>query len=182
MGLSADFGATASILLSVLVTIASLLLSLAAGFLFNKQVLAAPICFCAILGLLATSYLLQFMTGIFHFFGLLSGDLTGPLVSILLTLSGMLVGAYMGFRFSYLFLFASYAFLSAYSFVRGISLFLGGFLPEVDLLFALYTVHDMPRITLAQVIYTLLIVIIWSVLTQKLIAKEWGTTSQAQKL
>jgi len=132
------------------------------------------------LGLLGTSYLLQFATGILHFFGLITGDFTGPTVSVIVTLTGFLVGAYMGYRFSYLFLYASIAFFSAYASVRGISLFFGGFLSEFDLLISLYTVEDVPPLTLGQVTYSTLICILWVSLTWKLIAKEWGQDGMEQ--
>ena len=123
------------------------------------------------MGLLGAAYLLQFCNTTVHvfFFGK-HGDITGPTTSMILTALGSVFGGYLGYRFTYLFLFASIAFFASYAIVRGASLFIGGFPSEVDLLWGLYSNEDMPGITFAQLVYSFAILSLWITITLKQLA------------
>jgi len=77
----------------------------------------------------------------------------------------------MGFRFTYLSLFSSIAFIASYSIVRGCAIFMGGFPNEMGLLVELFTDADMPPVSMSQIFYFLLIMGIWTTLTFRLITK-----------
>jgi len=55
----------------------------------------------------------------------------GPTLGGIITVFGILVGSYAGFRLSFLVMLSTQAFVSAYSVVRGISLIVGGFPNEL---------------------------------------------------
>ena len=55
---------------------------------------------------------------------------------------GALLGAYLGYRLAFVILIASQAFLSAYLFVRGISLVVGGFPDEIAILKDMFDLQE----------------------------------------
>jgi len=89
-------------------------------------------------------------------------DLFGPWVSALLLIVGGEVGIYLGVKYSLAIHYISIAYFSSYFLVRGISIWLGGFTSETDLLIGLFTENDTPFLTWSHAIYSILILLLWA--------------------
>lgn len=144
-----DSGTVFGFLLALVVVGAAAGGSFATGLVYKKFIKVGPIIFASTMGVIGVAFTIQLLSSFLRFFSIIEGDVVGPIVGFLISLSGAFLGFYLGNRFTYIFLFASVAFLSAYSLVRGVSLIFGGFVPEIDLLVGLFTSANMPTCTLA---------------------------------
>ena len=117
--------------------------------LYLKTFLVGTIlCTCCI-GLIGSIICLVFANKTLLYFGISEHkDIFGPFASLIVILIGILLGGWLGYKLANTFIFIGVAFFCAYTFVRGISLFLGGFVNEASLVVGVLTDKDIPAFTL----------------------------------
>jgi hypothetical protein len=130
--------------------------------LFKKSYLVGTVICTSLMGLVSSVMFLVLTNKLLHKFGFSEGkDAFGPVVSSVIIVIGVAISIYLGLKLANTVIFACVAFFCSYTFVRGISLLLGGFVNEANLAVGVLTDRNMPEMSFAFGLYVLAIFFCW---------------------
>jgi len=160
-------------ILYIVVTIVTMLtVSFLLVKLYLKTFMFGSVLCTSLIGLVSTIMLLVFTNKILHKMGISEHkDVFGPIASTIIIVVGVGIAAFLGYKLANTFIFIGVAFFCSYTFVRGISLLLGGFVNEASLMIGVFTDKDMPELTIKFGLYILAILICWIMLLARQLEK-----------
>jgi hypothetical protein len=71
------------------------------------------------------------------------------------------MGIYLGMKLGFYMIYLTSAFVSSYLIVRGVSLWVGNFMSEPDMVKGIFTDEDIPPVSSCMMTYSLVIFVIW---------------------
>jgi len=143
------------------------------GKVFEKFIVLGPMLLGAILSYFIIVQLLLISEGTVSFFNDVDGeDALGPKVSVAIVMIGTLLGVYAGAKSGYIIIYLTSAFMASYCIVRGVSLWCGKFMKEVDMVKGMFTSDEIPPISPTMMFYSLAIFVIWLYIAFSAIRKQ----------
>jgi hypothetical protein len=156
-----DFSIEA-IMLSVGVTMSVVFIGIGFAKIFTSFINLGPAILGAILSYFITVYLLLIAQGLTDFFSDSDKeDALSAKASIIISVVGIIMGIYIGMKLGIYMIYLTSAFVSSYLIVRGVSLWVGNFMSEPDMVKGIFTDEDIPPISSCMMTYSLVIFVIW---------------------
>lgn len=135
---------TSNYLKALLALLLSVCFAIVAGFLFKMYLRLGPTFMGLVCGFILGAF---FITVVNDLADLLSGQQNSDIFSffwiMIIVVLFTLIGTLLGFRYSYVVIIVTKSLLSAYMFVRGLSLWVGGYPSEVELFSKVFNEDDM---------------------------------------
>jgi hypothetical protein len=151
-----------AIMLSVGVTMSVVFIGIAISKIFAKFIHIGPMVLGAILSYFITIYLLLIAQGTTDFFS--DSDQPDSLsaqASLIISAFGILIGLWAGIKCSFMIIYFTSAFTASYLIVRGVSIWLGNFMSEADMVRGIFTEEDIPPMNSGMMTYSLAIFVLW---------------------
>jgi hypothetical protein len=108
--------------------------------LYTKTFILGAVLCTSLMGLVTSVLFLVLTNKILHKCGISENkDVFGPVASSIIIMIGVGFAAFLGYKLANTFIFIGVAFFCSYTFVRGVSLLLGGFVNEASLAIGVFT-------------------------------------------
>lgn len=135
-----------SVIMGVAAVFVALIAAFVARWLFKKFIKFAPTLIGMAAGYMVTIYSILSINGVCSLFQPKNAEgVIGENAQIMSTLIGIIVGAYVGYNYAFIFILAVQCFVSAYLLVRGLSLWINyGFPNEAKLIEHAYGTEQGP--------------------------------------